>query len=313
MIKKTRIPTLKSDSYHKSYFKHDVSSPLSTALSEEPYFEINRRCLWPKVIEAHRLDFYMVFIVTLGEGVHTFGSKEYYLRQNTLCFIGPDMVSSWQAEMEEQQGYFVGFSESFFNQGSENKRFLHSLPFFQLDGIPVLTLSQSQTEYYLSVFRLMQDEYHHGNEFSKDVLRTQLQLILHKANAQVRMEGKSNDSSNHNSVRLVKAFKALYMQDFHAFGQGKELILKKVATYANELGVSQNHLNDTIKFVTGRSAGQLIRHQLTTHATMCLMHADKSIGEIAYALGFEDPAYFARFYKIQTGKSPSEFRAVVNL
>ena len=42
---------------------------------------------------------------------------------------------------------------------------------------------------------------------------------------------------------------------------------------------------------------------------MCLMHADKSIGEIAFALGFEDPSYFARFYKSQTGKSPSEFRA----
>jgi AraC-like DNA-binding protein len=207
----------------------------------------------------------------------------------------------------------VGFSESFFNLGCENKRFLHSLPFFQLDGIPMLTLSQSQTDYYLTLFRLMQDEYHQGNEFSKDVLRTQLQLILHKANAQLRMEGELSDSGNHHGMRLVKAFKALYMRDFHAFGQGKELILKKVAAYANELGVSQNHLNDTIKLVTGRSAGQLIRHQLTTHATMCLMHADKSISEIAFALGFDDPAYFARFYKTQTGKSPSEFRAGVIL
>jgi len=153
----------------------------------------------------------------------------------------------------------------------------------------------------------MYAEYHNSNSYSPDILRTQLQLLLHKANAQLKTEIICNSTGNHAGLRLVKAFKALYLRDFNALGKG--LMLKKVADYADELGVSQNHLNDTIKIITGRSAGQLIRHQLTSHATMCLMHADKSIGEIAFALGFEDPSYFARFYKSQTGKSPSAFRA----
>src|SRR5688572_27119912 len=309
MIKKERIPTLKGDTYRKSYFKHLESSPSSVELSSDRYFEINRRCVWPDVIAAHRLDFYMIFIVTRGEGIHTFGPKEYYIRENTLCFISPDMVSSWRAELEEQQGYFVTFSETFFNQGCENKRFLQEVPFFQLDGHVVLTLSEEQTQYYLTIFQFMYNEYHNGNSYSPDILRTQLQLILHKAHAQIKTETIFKDSCNHAGLRLVKAFKALYLRDFHLLGKGKGLMLKKVADYANELGVSQNHLNDTIKLITGRSAGQLIRHQLTSHATMCLMHADKSIGEIAFALGFEDPSYFARFYKSQTGKSPSEFRS----
>jgi AraC family transcriptional regulator, transcriptional activator of pobA len=308
MNKKEHIPTLKNDSYRRSYFKHGVPSPSST-LSTDRYFEINRRCLWPEVIDAHRLDFYMIFIMTRGEGIHTFGPKEYYIRKNTLCFVSPDMVSSWRAEMDEQQGYFITFSESFFSQGCENKRFLQELPFFQLDGHAVLTLSDEQTQYYLTIFQFMYDEYHNGNSYSSDILRAQLQLILHKANAQLKTETVFNEIGNHAGLRLVKAFKALYLRDFHSLGKGKGLMLKKVADYANELGVSQNHLNDTIKLITGRSAGQLIRHQLTNHATMCLMHADKSIGEIAFALGFEDPSYFARFYKSQTGKSPSEFRS----
>jgi AraC family transcriptional regulator, transcriptional activator of pobA len=308
MIKKERIPTLKGDTYRKSYFKHG-EPPSSPALSADQYFEINRRCLWPEVIDAHRLDFYMIFIVTRGEGIHTFGPKEYYIRQNSLCFVSPDMVSSWRAEVEEQQGYFVTFSEIFFNQGCENKRFLQEIPFFQLDGHAVLTLSEEQTQYYLTIFQFMYKEYHNGNSYSPDILRAQLHLILHKAHAQLKTETIFNDSGNHAGMRLVKGFKALYLRDFHSLGKGKGLLLKKVADYANELGVSQNHLNDTIKSITGRSAGQLIRHQLTSHATMCLMHADKSIGEIAFALGFEDPSYFARFYKSQTGKSPSEFRS----
>jgi AraC-like DNA-binding protein len=308
MIKKARIPTLKKDTYRKSYFKLEVQQPLSS----DPYFEINHRCLWPNIIEAHRLDFYMIFIVTQGEGIHTFGPKEYYIHQNMLCFIGPDMISSWQAEMEVQQGYFISFSESFFNLGCENKHFLQELPFFQLDGSPVLPLSEIQTRYYLTLFQFMHDEYRNSNEYSRVVLRSYLQLMVHKAYAQLHSESTIQPAGNQPGVRLVKAFKALYMRDFHALGKGKGLVLKPVAEYAQELGVSQNHLNDTIKIVTGRSAGQLIRHQLASHATMCLMHADKSISEIAFALGFEDPSYFARFYKSQTGKSPTEFRMDIN-
>ena len=114
MIKKEHIPTLKSNTYRKSYFKHEVSASPSVSFSSDRYFEINRRCVWPQVIDAHRLEFYMIFIVTRGEGIHTFGPKEYYIRTTPYVFVSPDMVSSWRAEMEEQQGYFVTFSETFF-------------------------------------------------------------------------------------------------------------------------------------------------------------------------------------------------------
>lgn len=312
MTKRTHIPILKKESYKKSYFKHDVPAPLSKALSSDRYFEINHRCVWPNVINAHRLEFYMIFMSTFGEGIHTLGARAYYVGENMLCFVSPDMIRSWQAEAEEQRGFFVTFSESFFNQGCDNKRFLQELPFFQLDGNVVLKLTSAQTKYYLSIFQRMHDEYIHGNEYSPDVLRTQLQLILHKAHAQLRTEGLTNNPENHSGIRLVKAFKALYLRDFHTLGQGKGVMLKKITAYADALGVSQNHLNDTVKQVTGRSAGQLIRHHLISHATMCLTHADKNISEIAFALGFEDPSYFARFYKSQTGKSPTEFRADIN-
>jgi AraC-like DNA-binding protein len=46
---------------------------------------------------------------------------------------------------------------------------------------------------------------------------------------------------------------------------------------------------------------------------MCLMNSTKTISEIAYALGFEDPSYFARYYKKQTGHAPSGLRRNNNL
>jgi AraC-like DNA-binding protein len=98
------------------------------------------------------------------------------------------------------------------------------------------------------------------------------------------------------------------MKDFKLINSGQVIRVKKVADYAQQLGISQNYLNDTIKSITGKSAGQLIKDQLIKQATMCLKHSSKNVSEIAYLLGYEDPSYFARYYKKQTGHAPSDLK-----
>lgn len=39
-----------------------------------------------------------------------------------------------------------------------------------------------------------------------------------------------------------------------------------------------------------------------------LLHPDKSIGEIAYYLGYQYPQYFSRAFKRAVGCSPNEYR-----
>jgi AraC-like DNA-binding protein len=41
-----------------------------------------------------------------------------------------------------------------------------------------------------------------------------------------------------------------------------------------------------------------------------LKHTNWNIAEISYSLGFEEPAHFNNFFKKQTNKTPSSFRAV---
>jgi AraC-like DNA-binding protein len=42
-------------------------------------------------------------------------------------------------------------------------------------------------------------------------------------------------------------------------------------------------------------------------------YTDKTSKEIAYELGFEEPAHFSRFFKNQTNQSPSEFKKSLNI
>jgi AraC-like DNA-binding protein len=309
MRRNDEIPVFKKNFYNRHYFRHDYieQKPLS-AEGQLQQFAIHQRCMLKTNIEPHRLNFYAVFLVTEGEGIHTFGLQQHYIKKNMLCFIGPNMIRSWKTDVDEQRGFFCSFSGDFFNFGKEDKTFLHSLPFFHIEGNGVLHLTDEQADYYLTLLRFMKTEYENKNSYSDNILRSQLHVLINKAYSQFRKVECRVNTANQPGLNLVKRFREVFMRDINRLSEGKGIHLKKVSDYAQEIGVSQNHLNDTIKGLTGVSAGQMIKDQLIKQATMCLKYSSKSIGEIAYTLGFEDPSYFARYYKLRTGQSPSAFR-----
>lgn len=306
------IPVLKRETYAKTYFRHEPKLSALNNTSPVTYFEIHNRCLWTDVIDAHRLDFYMIYLVTEGSGKQSVGVNDYEIEKNTLGFIGPDVITSWTSKTSEQKGYFCAFSTDFYATTWENKHFLCRLPFFQIDGKATLRLSEAEVKFYEALFQLMQAEYKQRGSSSVEVIRGLLHAILNRANADFAMSYDHTPMSEASGLRLLKKFRALYMADINVIKKGNPIQHRRISEYAAELAISPNHLNDTIKSISGRSASQLIKEQLIKQATMCLVRSDKSISEIAYLLGFEDSSYFARFYKLHTGSSPSEVRRLAS-
>lgn len=81
-----------------------------------------------------------------------------------------------------------------------------------------------------------------------------------------------------------------------------------VSGYASALHVSESRLRSACLAITGQSPVQLIHERLLLEAKRQLHYTDGPISEIAYALGFDDPAYFTRFFSRRTGLSPRAFR-----
>lgn len=81
-----------------------------------------------------------------------------------------------------------------------------------------------------------------------------------------------------------------------------------VADYAAALAVSAPHLSRLTRAATGRPASGLIEDRLIREARRHLVFTDLPVSRIAYALGFEDPAYFTRVFTRATGTSPRAFR-----
>ncbi|MCM2131530.1 helix-turn-helix domain-containing protein [Larsenimonas rhizosphaerae] len=81
-----------------------------------------------------------------------------------------------------------------------------------------------------------------------------------------------------------------------------------ITVLAQEMGISASHLNALCIKHTGRSALALLNERTLLEARRELTYTSMSITLIAEQLGFDEPGYFARFFKRYTGTSPSRFR-----
>lgn len=65
---------------------------------------------------------------------------------------------------------------------------------------------------------------------------------------------------------------------------------------------------DLLKKETGMNAQDHIHYYLVEEAKNILINSDKSVGEIAYSLGFEYPQYFSKLFKQKTEQTPIQYR-----
>lgn len=69
--------------------------------------------------------------------------------------------------------------------------------------------------------------------------------------------------------------------------------------------LSPNYFGDLIKKETGKSAQEYIQLKLIATAKERILAPDKTIGQVAYELGFQYPQHFTRLFKKITGLTPT--------
>ncbi|MFV0514937.1 MAG: helix-turn-helix domain-containing protein [Jhaorihella sp.] len=99
---------------------------------------------------------------------------------------------------------------------------------------------------------------------------------------------------------LFRRFESLVEAQFRA--------RQPVAVYAAQLAVSPTHLNRIVRQATGGSASALIAERMLREARRLLTYTNRGAAEIAYDLGFADPAHFSRAFRRGTGLAPRDFR-----
>ena len=83
----------------------------------------------------------------------------------------------------------------------------------------------------------------------------------------------------------------------------------KMDDLGEEMGLSRVQLYRKVKAITGQTPVELLRQMRLQQAYALLTSTTKTVGEIAYEVGFGTPGYFSNCFKKQFGKYPTELRA----
>ncbi|HEX7760838.1 MAG TPA: helix-turn-helix domain-containing protein [Caulobacteraceae bacterium] len=101
-------------------------------------------------------------------------------------------------------------------------------------------------------------------------------------------------------ARLVARFREAVERRYRTDAQLRD--------YADELGVTPSRLRGACLAVVGETPLRVIQDRLLLEARRGLLYSNMTVKEVADHLGFEDPAYFTRFFTRREGASPRAFR-----
>ena len=164
----------------------------------------------------------------------------------------------------------------------------------------IMTVRREQPQLE-SILNLIQHEYNQpvisGRAEALGSLIQLLAIWLERNAAQRHYSGNLQDRKS----EYLSRFNYLINTDFTQ--------QRKIESYAQELGVTPPYLNKICQQLVQRSALQLVHDRLLLEAKRHLIYTALNISEVAYELGFNDPAYFNRFFKRLTGQTPRQFRA----
>ncbi len=87
---------------------------------------------------------------------------------------------------------------------------------------------------------------------------------------------------------------------------------KRLAYYASQMALSKDHLSEVVRTYSDTTAQEWIEQAVLLEAQVRLRHTDKSIGAIAYELGFPNDSFFCKYFRRLTGLTPRTYRTQFN-
>ena len=251
-----------------------------------------------------RKDFYKICLTTGKSKIH-YADRSFEAEGTILFFGNPHVPYSWETLSTTYVGYTCLFSEDFLDPHKRAESLQRS-PLFKLGGTPILEIIPEQRQFLNSLFRKMIEEQQSDYPYKDDLIRNYINLIL--LESMKLRPSERYDQQKNAAVRLTSVFMELLERQFPVESPDRPLELKSAKDYAENLAVHVNHLNRSVKEVTGKPTTSLIADRIIGEAKAILQHTDWNISEVAFSLGFNYPTYFNNFFKKHTGASPSAFR-----
>ncbi|MEW1903841.1 AraC family transcriptional regulator [Streptomyces sp. NPDC086147] len=240
----------------------------------------------------HRHTFYEIVHVTEGSGVHVLDLERYEVRPPQLGVILPGQVHHWEG-VRGLEGSLALFTPEFLVGGPDDEELLR-----RLGERPWADLDAATHERTARLMGDLAEEYRHGADGFAGVLRSLLHVLLVRA---VRLPGGGGGGGDLPPPRGLA-------EEFLRLARTAGTAGLSVRECAERIGVTPGHLTEVVRAATGRTPAALLRQERVREAQRLLVATGLPVRQVAARVGFDDAAYFCRFFRREVGRSPGRFR-----
>lgn len=281
------------------YSLHNFSSPERKSQQfQVEVFDANRHF---SVKYPHRHDFFEVLFLQKGSGFHVIDGNKYEITPPCVFFMSPGQAHKLELS-NDIEGFIFIFTSDFYLLNRSNPNSLIEFPFFYTihqDNPPLLLGNADDVRFLEMLFHRGIQEISSNDSANTELLRSLLDLILTTCATLYPIN--ENSLNKGKGQILVKRF-------FHVLEENYQRNLS-LSEYAGMIGITTNHLTQTVKLLTGKTSSQIIRSKQLLEIKRLLLHTNLNVSEIAAQLNFEDQSYFTKFFKRETGLTPLQYRA----
>ncbi|MEN2402908.1 helix-turn-helix domain-containing protein [Flavobacterium sp. MC2016-06] len=241
-----------------------------------------------------------LIFVTSGTQIMKLGYEESRTTANEIIVIPAGQIFSVDHIDIKYTGYICQFHPDILIGKYGSREMLNDFDFLRISGNPKISLKEKEAAFVTTILNRLEIEYSENENANLNIVQAYLMALFCEMNKNIVKTSKNLSAA----AVLSNKFKEL----IYANIKTQHL----VSYYASQLNVTPNHLNKSVKIVTGKSAGKWIEETILLEAKYLLFQTTLSVSEIAIQVGHEDHSYFSRFFKKHEGITPIQYRKLID-
>lgn len=243
---------------------------------------------------------YKLILIRKGEGQVTFDLAKYDFSEN--CLIRFPIYQPFQIDANGPlDGILLQFHPDFFwNHRYQMEPTCKRVLFTSVNEIPLIKISKDEMAQLLYPLDHLVSELSSDRLGRYDITVSWVKIFMIYASRIKTERGNTHLETRSEAHYIIRKLVNAVEQHF----QRKH----RPADYAKLLNVTVKTLNRIAKQHLAKTVGDMISDRIITQAKHELYLGDKPVKQIALELGFDDVAYFNRFFKVHTDLPPGVYR-----
>lgn len=251
---------------------------------------------WEIGLHRHR-QFFQILSITDGEAICFLDGQEIRLKPPAALTVTPGIPHGFRFSPDVQGHVItlqVGQLDTILRSSPEARRL------FKIPRVVRIGSADEAAERLARSVAAIAAEFPGSAAGRAGLIEAHLAILLIELSRLIAAERDGEEADGRPASRHAAAFRTLLDREFRR--------QRSVGFYAGQLGISEMHLNRICRAAFGTSALGAINRRIMLEASRDLTFTVLSVKEIAYSLGFDDPAYFTRFFTKHGGETPTAFR-----